>query len=128
MLDGKRFYKTGDLCFMDAEGDVMYVGRMDFQAKIQGFRVELSEIEHYATEFLGSNCLSLCVAFTNKLGNTEIGMSIEGKEFDTKDVIDYIKSKLPPYEVPTKVMFFDRFPLNNNGKLDRKKIAETFSL
>lgn len=128
MLDGKRFYKTGDLCFMDADGDVMYVGRMDFQAKIQGFRVELSEIEHYATEFLGSDHLSLCVAFTNKLGNTEIGMAIEGKEFDTNDVIDYIKSKLPPYEVPTKVMFFDRFPLNNNGKLDRKKIAEKFSL
>lgn len=124
---GKRFYKTGDLCYMDAEGDVMYVGRMDFQAKIQGFRVELSEIEHYATEFLGADHHSLCVAFTNKLGNTEIGMAVEGEEFDTKDVIDYIKSKLPPYEVPTKILFFTQFPLNNNGKLDRKRISEEFS-
>ena len=112
---------------MDAEGDVMYVGRMDFQAKIQGFRVELSEIEHYATEFLGADLHSLCVAFTNKLGNTEIGMAVEGEEFDTKDVIDYIKSKLPPYEVPTKILFFTQFPLNNNGKLDRKRISEEFS-
>ena len=126
--NGKRFYKTGDLCYRDAEGDIMYVGRMDFQAKIQGFRVELSEIEHYVTEFFGSKCNSLCVAFTNKIGNTEIGMAVEGKDFDTTPAIDYIKSKLPPYEVPTKVLFFDRFPLNNNGKLDRKKIAETFSL
>lgn len=124
---GKRFYKTGDLCFMDADGDVMYVGRMDFQAKIQGFRVELSEIEHYATEFLGLNNNSLCVAFINKIGNTEIGLAIEGKEFDTHNVIDYIKSKLPPYEVPTKIMFFNTFPLNNNGKLDRKRIAEEFT-
>ena len=126
--NGKRFYKTGDLCYMDADGDVMYVGRMDFQAKIQGFRVELSEIEHYSSEFLGTKHLSLCVAFTNKMGNTEIGLAIEGEEFDSKPVIDYIKSKLPPYEVPTKIMFFDRFPLNNNGKLDRKKITEGFAL
>ena len=113
---------------MDADGDIMYVGRMDFQAKIQGFRVELSEIEHYATEFFGSEHHSLCVAFTNKIGNTEIGMAVEGKEFDTTPALDYIKSKLPPYEVPTKVMFFEHFPLNTNGKLDRKKIAEEFSL
>ena len=127
MHDGKRFYKTGDLCYMDKDGDVMYVGRMDFQAKIQGFRVELSEIEHYASEFLGAEHLSLCVAFNNKIGNMEIGMAIEGEEFDTTDVIEYIKSKLPPYEVPTKVMFFKHFPLNTNGKLDRKRISEEFS-
>ncbi len=126
--NGKRFYKTGDLCYVDADGDIMYVGRMDFQAKIQGFRVELSEIEHYATEFFGSEHHSLCVAFANKIGNTEIGMAVEGKEFDTAPALEYIKSKLPPYEVPTKVLFFERFPLNSNGKLDRKKISEHFSL
>ncbi len=126
-LNGKRFYRTGDLCFFDEDGDIMYVGRIDFQAKIQGFRVELSEIEHYATEFFGIEPLSLCVAFTNKMGNTEIGLAIQGTEFDTAPVIDYIKEKLPLYEVPTKIMFFNPFPLNINGKLDRKKIAEEFS-
>ena len=126
MYDGKRFYKTGDMCFMDKDGDVMYVGRMDFQAKIQGFRVELSEIEHYSSEFLDEKTLSLCVAFTNRMGNTEIGLAIEGEVFDSKPVIDYIKSKLPPYEVPTKVLFFKRFPLNTNGKLDRKVITKVF--
>jgi amino acid adenylation domain-containing protein len=94
--NGKRFYKTGDLCFMDTDGDIMYVGRMDFQAKIQGFRVELSEIEHYATEFFGTEHHSLCVAFTNKIGNTEIGMAVEGEKFDATPALDYIKSKLPP--------------------------------
>lgn len=126
LYEGKRFYRTGDLCFMDEDGDAMYVGRMDFQTKIQGFRVELSEIEHYSAKFLGADIHSLCVAFTNKLGNTEIGLAIESEGFDTQPVLNYIKSKLPPYEVPTKVMFFTRFPLNNNGKLDRKKITNYF--
>lgn len=125
--DGKRFYRTGDMCFIDEDGDIMYVGRIDFQAKIQGFRVELSEIEHYATEFFGAEPIAICVAFTNKIGNTEIGLAVQGAEFDTTPVIDYIKEKLPPYEVPSKVMFIKSFPLNINGKLDRKKIAEEFS-
>lgn len=126
-LNGKRFYRTGDLCFFDEDGDIMYVGRIDFQAKIQGFRVELSEIEHYATKFFGAEPLSLCVAFINKMGNIEIGMAIQGEEIDTIPVINYIKEKLPPYEVPTRVKLFKSFPLNINGKLDRKKIAEDFS-
>ena len=41
----QRFYKTGDLCKCDEQGDILYLGRIDFQTKIQGFRVELSEIE-----------------------------------------------------------------------------------
>lgn len=122
----KRFYRTGDLCSSDVDGDIMYVGRIDFQAKIQGFRVELSEIEHYVSEFLGPERLSLCVAFTNKIGNTEIGLAIQGVETDPTDVLNYIKTKLPPYEVPSKVLFFDRFPLNINGKLDRKLITVQF--
>ena len=124
--DGKRFYRTGDLCYADKDGDIMYVGRIDFQAKIQGFRVELSEIEHYVNEALPEGSMSICVAFTNKMGNTEIGLALQGKEYDYQPILEYVKSKLPPYEIPTKVMFFTQFPLNINGKLDRKSITNCF--
>ena len=57
-----RIYHTGDLCFQDADGDIMYSGRIDNQAKIQGFRVELSEIEFHAHSYLeGKNVV--CVAY-----------------------------------------------------------------
>ena len=49
--NGKVYYKTGDLCQMDADGDIIYCGRKDSQIKIQGFRIELSEIEHVAKNF-----------------------------------------------------------------------------
>lgn len=127
LYKGKRFFRTGDLCFIDENGDIMYIGRIDFQAKIQGFRVELSEIEYFVSEYLGNDVLGLCVSFKNKIGNTEIGLAIQGNEFDTSKVIDYLKSKLPPYEVPTKFMFFKQFPLNINGKYDRRKISQNFS-
>ena len=49
--DGKRFYRTGDVCAIDDEGDIGYYGRKDSQIKIQGFRIELGEIEHVARSF-----------------------------------------------------------------------------
>ena len=65
-VDGKafRFYHTGDLCFQDVDGNIMYSGRIDHQAKIQGFRVEMGEIEYCAREFLGGINV-VCLAFEN---------------------------------------------------------------
>ena len=121
----ERFYKTGDLCKSDENGDLLYIGRMDFQTKIQGFRVELSEIEFYAKEFLSKMNV---VVFTllDDLGNNEVAMVIESKPFDFKELIDYMKTKLPYYMVPKKVAFIDVFPLNSNGKTDRKKLETVF--
>jgi D-alanine--poly(phosphoribitol) ligase subunit 1 len=122
-----RFYKTGDSCFMDEDGDIFYLGRLDFQAKIQGFRVELSEIEYYATAFLNkTNTVALAVI--NKFGNTDIGLVIESDEFETKKLTDYLKTKMPTYMVPAHIKFVNEFPLSPNGKTDRKALAETFSI
>lgn len=114
----QRFYKTGDLCYFDMDGDIMYSGRMDFQVKIQGYRVELGEIEHHAREFMrGQNAVA--IAFENKTTNTEIALFIEGELAATKELTAYLKSKIPPYMIPTKIIVENIFPLNNNGKVDR---------
>jgi len=121
-----RFYKTGDLCIEDEDGDILYLGRIDFQTKIQGFRVELSEVEFYAKAFLGK-INTAAVAVTNKIGNTEIGLVIESNDFDTNDLLDYLKTKMPVYMIPTKFKFLNNFPLNINGKTDRKKLMQIFN-
>ena len=120
-----RFYKTGDLCLTDADGDIMYLGRIDSQIKVQGFRVELSEIEFFAKGHL-QKINTVAVAFTNKIGNTEIGMVIESDDFATKELLDYLKIKMPVYMLPTQVKFIKTFPLNTNGKTDRNKLALMF--
>lgn len=113
-----RFYHTGDLCYEDEDGDIMYSGRLDHQAKIQGFRVEMGEIEFHAREFLaGPNVVA--IAFDNKLGLTEIAMFIESEEFDTKELIAYMRSKMPPYMLPAYFYFEPVFPLNGNAKIDK---------
>ncbi|MBP6024291.1 AMP-binding protein [Ferruginibacter sp.] len=120
-----RFYKTGDLCLADTDGDIMYLGRIDSQIKVQGFRVELSEIEFFAKEYL-KKINAVAIAFTNKINNTEIGMVIEAEEFDTKELISYMKTKMPGYMIPTQLRFINSFPLNTNGKIDRKPLKEKF--
>lgn len=113
-----RFYHTGDLCYKDEEGDIMYSGRLDHQAKIQGFRVEMGEIEYHAREFLGGTNV-VCLAFDNKEGLTEIAMFIERDQFDPADMLAYMKTKMPGYMIPSKLYWVPIFQLNANDKIDK---------
>ena len=121
----ERFYKTGDLCLADADGDILYLGRIDFQTKIQGFRVELSEIEFHVKAFL-DKLNAVAIALTDPIGNTELGLVIESGEFSTEGLQEYMKEKMPSYMIPKRIAFIGTFPLNVNGKTDRKKLAELF--
>lgn len=125
-----RFYHTGDLVYRDSDGDFMYVGRIDHQAKIQGFRVELSEIEHHARtaplQFPQRGELNVaCLAFDNEQGFTEIAMFIEGEslsEGELENLLQYMRTKMPAYMIPTRIEFVPEFPLNANGKIDRNEL------
>jgi acyl-CoA synthetase (AMP-forming)/AMP-acid ligase II len=121
-----RFYRTGDLCTVDKDGDILYLGRVDFQAKIQGFRVELSEIEFHVKAALNKTNV-VAIAFANSIHNTEIGLVIESERFDAKPLLDELKINLPHYMIPTQITFVNSFPLNTNGKTDRKKLKELFN-
>lgn len=119
----QRFYHTGDLCYYDNEESLMLYGRLDSQAKIQGYRVELGEIEYHAREYLeGNNAVVL--TFTNSIGNTELALFIEGKKINTASLINYMKTKIPSYMIPTKIIVEHEFPLNPNSKVDKRKLKE----
>lgn len=119
----RRFYKTGDSCFIDNEGDIMYAGRLDYQVKIQGYRVELGEIEYHARECLrGQNAVA--VTFENNSGNYEIALFVEGELSETDVLIGYLKSKMAYYMIPTKIIHNEKFPLNSNGKIDRNMLKK----
>lgn len=119
--DGIVWYRSGDLCFKDADGDLMYSGRLDHQAKIQGFRVEMGEIEWHAREFLGDKNV-VCLAFDNKDGLTEIAMFIESEEFNPDEMMAYMRTKMPSYMIPSRLFYVPVFPLNANDKTDKVKL------
>jgi D-alanine--poly(phosphoribitol) ligase subunit 1 len=113
-----RFYKTGDYCLFDDEGDILLSGRLDHQVKIQGFRIELGEIEYHARKFLKGQNAVAC-AFNNPIGNTEIALFIEGTLTDERKLVEYLSSHLPNYMLPTRIVNEELFPLNMSGKVDR---------
>lgn len=121
-----RFYKTGDLCYKDADGDYMYVGRADFQVKIRGFRVELGEIEyHVKTKLVGMDVVVIDVP--DGMGNLELGLAVCSNKIDLEPVISHLKEVLPPYMIPTQFLFLDQFPHSVNDKVDMKELRARFT-
>ncbi|PQV47687.1 amino acid adenylation domain-containing protein [Jejuia pallidilutea] len=121
----ERFYKTGDLCIKDEDGDYLYVGRADFQVKIRGYRVELGEVEYHVKKVI-TNHNFVVLDIDNSSGNNELYLIIESDTFKYEHIINYLKEKLPNYMVPTQIRFIDNIPHSINGKIDRKQLRNTF--
>ncbi len=122
-IGNKIYYKTGDLCYIDENKLFMYCGRTDNQIKIQGYRVELSEIEYNIREYnKSSNVAAVATNFEN--GTSEIHVFVDNINANSNDIISFTKEKLPAYMVPKKVHIIKEFPLNSNGKIDRKELQK----
>lgn len=119
-----RYYHTGDLCYIDVSGNIMYVERIDQQAKIQGFRVELSEIEYHAREFFQNTIRVVAMVFNNSQGLSEIALFVESTTIDTTELLSYLRDKMPAYMIPSKILFEPVFPINNSDKIDKNKLRE----
>jgi amino acid adenylation domain-containing protein len=120
--DGQKFYKTGDRGFIDDEGDFMFAGRVDHQVKVQGYRIELGEIEEFARKH--TNCNVAAVAYDNEAGGKSIFLFVERYAGDVKEILNYLKNHIPEYMMPTGVRSMTEFPLNKNGKTDRKVLEQ----
>ena len=120
--NGTQFYKTGDICLRDDEGDLSYCGRTDHQVKLQGFRVELSEIEFYAKKVTnGANCVAIVKTNAKKID--ELHLFTEAADITDEQLLDLLKTKLPAYMIPQFIHRVSTFPLNANGKTDRKALS-----
>ena len=119
----RRFYRTGDLAYVDSEGDFVFCGRLDYQVKIQGYRVELHEIEHHARQHPEKPNVA-AVACRNSAGNTSIHLFVENGAKCAAGLIDFLKARLPYYMIPSRVTSIGQMPLNSNGKTDRKKLVQ----
>ncbi|WP_240603716.1 amino acid adenylation domain-containing protein [Rhizobium changzhiense] len=119
-LGQTEYYRTGDRMRTLPDGSLCFLGRLDDQVKINGYRVELGEIEAWLIKAPGiEQCAA--VAGTDTMGVSRITAYATGT-FDYNQVVGYMKTKLPVYMIPHEVVALEKLPLNSNGKIDRPSL------
>jgi surfactin family lipopeptide synthetase A len=119
-----RLYKTGDLVRYLADGNLEFLGRLDHQVKLRGFRIELEEIEAAIAEYKGVRQAVVELAGKDSSGTqlTAYVLPSNRSEFDTEDLRRFLGRKLPEAMVPSAYVLLDSLPLTPNGKIDRQAL------
>ncbi len=116
-------YDTGDLAYFTSDGDLVHLGRSDFQVKVNGHRIELSEIEN---QVLQDASISSCVVVSRVLEENHSCLCAyyitEKEDFDVKTLRSRLQKELPNYMIPQYFIKIDKLPYTPNGKIDRKKL------
>jgi amino acid adenylation domain-containing protein len=119
-LPGERVYRTGDLGRRLEDGDIECLGRVDHQIKIRGFRVELGEIESALRAVAGVREV-LVLARSDGPGDPRLIAYWVGPA-QHAELVEAARVRLPHYMRPTGYVNLEGFPLNTNGKIDRKAL------
>ena len=121
-----RIYRTGDLVRREPDGELVYLGRIDAQVKLRGYRVELEAIEaclarcrgvrEAACRVQGEGSAALLVAHVVQTSADE--------PFDSGAIKEQLRETLPPYMVPVRLGVIESLPRSVGGKIDRKRLPE----
>ena len=124
-VEGTRLYRTGDIVRWNERGQLEYLGRIDDQIKVRGFRVELGEVESQLLQVPGVR-EAVVVARDTPQGMQLAGYvsGHPGQKLDGSTLRQALKTILPDYMVPSAITVLDRLPLNANGKIDRRALPE----
>lgn len=117
--DSVRYYKTGDMVSLNKNGNLIFYGRTDRQVKINGFRVELGEIENTISNYTKTNVVVMCNSSENNMN--KLIAYIETKTINENSLIEELRTFLPNYMIPQNFIPIEKFALNLNGKIDREK-------
>ncbi|NBD27993.1 non-ribosomal peptide synthetase, partial [Paenibacillus glycinis] len=121
-IPGKRVYRTGDLARWLPDGNIEYLGRIDYQVKVRGYRVELGEIEARLLQ-VESVKEAAVIAIENELGLNQLcAYLVVEEDFKINQFRAELAQKLPGYMIPAHFVQLVELPLTPNGKLDRKAL------
>ena len=118
---GERLYRTGDRVRWREDGVIEFLGRIDHQIKLRGYRIEPGEIEAVLQED-GAILQSLVMLREDRPGDKRLVAYVVGQGIDVEAQRARLKGRLPDYMIPSALMVLDSLPLTPNGKVDRKAL------
>jgi len=119
---GARLYKTGDLARWCKDGNIEYLGRNDFQVKINGLRIELGEIENVLTAFSDIKQSIVIARRSEAKAQHILAYYMSDFAINENKIFEFLRTKLPEYMIPHAIIHLESFPLTVNGKLDRNAL------
>ncbi|QJC88834.1 Polyketide synthase subunit PpsB involved in nonribosomal synthesis of plipastatin/fengycin [Bacillus subtilis] len=125
-LPGDRLYRTGDLAKRLSNGELEYLGRIDDQVKVRGHRIELGEIQAALLQ-LPAIKEAAVITRTDEQGQAAVYAYMVTKDqqaANTSEIRTSLKTKLPDFMLPARLIQIDSIPLTVNGKLDQKALPE----
>jgi amino acid adenylation domain-containing protein len=122
--ENEKLYKTGDLAKWLPDGNIAYIGRKDDQVKIRGYRIELGEIET-ALDQLDNIKQSVVIAKEDSTGSKQLVAYFTAETaIEFTMIQEKLAKNLPSYMIPNLYKKLDEFPLNANGKINKKALPE----
>ncbi|MCP3820193.1 non-ribosomal peptide synthetase [Streptomyces sp. A3M-1-3] len=121
---GSRMYRSGDLGWRRADGELFFAGRVDNQVKLRGFRIELGEIETRLAEHPAVDLA--CAVVEGDVATARVVAYVTasaGADLTGAGLRSYLARSLPEHMVPYTVVVLDRFPVTPNGKVDRAALS-----
>ena len=120
-----RLYKTGDLGRYRKNGAIEFLGRADQQVKIRGYRIELEELEKVLmTESSVKDTIAMVLESDSKSAQSLVAYVVANGNFDVDAVKRSLKSKIPDYMIPSRLIVVDTFPELPNAKIDMKALRD----
>ncbi|MDI3196694.1 amino acid adenylation domain-containing protein [Serratia ureilytica] len=118
---GERLYRTGDAGRYLPDGNLEFLGRMDFQVKINGYRVELGEVEQCALAF--GAIKSCCAVVLSEAHRQLLALYyVSEAPLEESALLAFMSGQLPLYMLPAALVRLEALPYNSSGKLDRKAL------
>ncbi|MEK7434229.1 MAG: amino acid adenylation domain-containing protein [Cyanobacteriota bacterium] len=116
-------YKTGDLALRLPNFEIEYIGRVDEQVKLKGFRIEIGDIESTILEYKKiKECIVLVKEKSNENIKYLVAYYISDEEVNTKELKNFLETKLPYYMIPSNYVSIKEIPLTVNGKINKKAL------
>ncbi|QOR34872.1 amino acid adenylation domain-containing protein [Clostridium sp. 'deep sea'] len=122
---GEKMYRTGDLVKWLENGDIEFLGRIDYQVKIRGYRIEIGEIDSVIKNFPTVQD-SIVIAKEDNTSEKKLVAYVVPKstDYSETELKEHLKNQLPKYMVPAALVKLAKMPLNANGKVDRFALPE----
>lgn len=123
-FDNGRMYRTGDFARWNLDGSIEYIGRVDNQIKLHGYRIELNEVEAAIQQIKGVTASAVKLFKQSNNDDIMVGYFTSDNDLDENSVLEALMKTLPSYSIPKELQKVEYFQLNKNGKIDKEKLLK----